>query len=60
MGAAYNWRPFASIGSAQRDGRMILAWAGYPAIISWCDGWRDAVGRPFVGATWWAEVEEPR
>jgi hypothetical protein len=58
--ATLAWRPIASAGPEQRDGRDVLAWAGYLAVISWCDGWRDAVGRPFTSATHFAEVEGPR
>ena len=44
----------------RQDGRDLLLWAGYLTLGSWCDGWRDAVGRLIVGITDWADVEGPR
>lgn len=51
--------PIDAIPEDRKDGRDILVWAGYPAIASWCDGWRDAVGHELVGVTHWADVEGP-
>lgn len=55
-----DWRPIDAAPDTLRDGRDVLAWAGHLAVCSWCDGWRDAVGRPIRGVTHFAEVEEPR
>lgn len=52
-------QPIGGIPEDRKDGRDVLLWAGFPAIASWCDGWRDAVGRPISGVTHWADVEGP-
>jgi len=54
------WQPIAAIPDDRRDGRDMLLWVGRVALCSWCDGWRDAVGRLVRGATHWADVEGPR
>jgi len=55
------WRGLEAIPDDRRDGRDVLLWfeRGYPAICSWCDGWRDPVGREVRGITHWADVEGP-
>lgn len=52
------WRPICDIPDDRKDGRDMLLWLGYPAIASWCDGWRDTVGNELQGALW-ADVEGP-
>lgn len=54
-----DWPPITTIPADMLDGREVLLWAGRLTIGSWCDGWCDAVGRPLVGVTHWAEVEGP-
>jgi len=59
-GLPVTWQPIATIPDQHRDGRDVLVWAGHLAVCSWCDGWRDSVGRLVHGVTDWADVEEPR
>ncbi|WP_303763790.1 helix-turn-helix domain-containing protein [Sphingobium yanoikuyae] len=49
----------ATMPEDRKDGRDVLVWAGFPAIASWCDGWRDAVGHELAGVTHWADLEGP-
>ncbi|WP_395326918.1 hypothetical protein WBP06_09390 [Novosphingobium sp. BL-8H] len=38
----------------------MLVWSrGFPAIASWLDGWRDAVGNLVPDVTSYADVEGP-
>lgn len=54
------WRGIEYIPDDRRDGRDVLLWVdGHSAICSWCDGWRDPVGRIVRGATHYADVEGP-
>jgi len=53
------WHRLATIPTSRRDGRDMLFWAGHMVVVSWCDEWLDAVGRPVRGATHWADVEGP-
>lgn len=58
-----NWHPIEAIPNDRMDGRnmllwVVIRWTEYPAIGTWCDGWRDAVGN-LVSATYWADVEGP-
>ncbi|AJA07442.1 hypothetical protein SKP52_02535 [Sphingopyxis fribergensis] len=58
--APINWRFDLSRMPIDRfDGREMLLYAGYVVLCSWCDGWRDPVGRPVQNATHWADVEGP-
>lgn len=57
--AAIDWRGIDAVPDDRKDGRDVLLWAGYPAVVSWCDGWRDAVGGLVAGATHWADVLGP-
>lgn len=59
--APINWRLDVSrVPLDRHDGRDMLLWSGDHAILcSWCDGWRDPVGRLVQGATHWADVEGP-
>ena len=59
MAGSVTWRPIATIPADRMDGRDVLLWIGHAAVCSWCDGWRDAVGRPVRNATHWADVEGP-
>ncbi|SNT19817.1 hypothetical protein [Sphingopyxis indica] len=55
-----DWHDIGGLPIDRKDGRDVLLWsAGSPVLCSWCDGWRDAVGRPVRGATHWADVEGP-
>jgi hypothetical protein len=56
---APNWRVLAVIPADRLDGRDMLLWTVRVVLGSWCDGWRDAVGRPIHGVTQWADVEGP-
>jgi hypothetical protein len=56
---ARTWDDIATIPDDHRDGRDVLLWAGYLVIASWCDGWRDTVGREIAGVSAWADVEGP-
>lgn len=54
------WRGIEYIPDDRRDGRDVLLWVdGHSALCSWCDGWRDSVGRIVRGATHYADVEGP-
>jgi hypothetical protein len=55
-----NWKRIEAqpIPDDRKDGRDMLLWSGYAAVCSWCDGWRDAVGK-LVQATHWDDVEGP-
>lgn len=59
IGLRLGWQPLADAPDVLRDGRDLILWRGGPIVASWCDGWRDAVGRPVVGATHYADVEGP-
>lgn len=54
-----SWKSMEAIPDDRMDGRDILLWFGTAVICSWCDGWRDPVGREVVGATLWADILEP-
>lgn len=57
---AVDWRGIASIPEDRKDGRDVLLWIGACAMVgSWCDGWRDPVGRLLRAVTHWADVEGP-
>jgi len=53
------WSPIAGIPDDRHDGRDVLLWTGHLLLGSWCDGWRDAVGRTIQGVTHYADVEGP-
>lgn len=53
------WKPISQITGSRMDGRDVLLWAGCAILGSWCDGWRNSVGRPVVGVTDFADVEGP-
>jgi hypothetical protein len=59
VGLRLAWRPLTDIPDDAHDGRDIILWRSGPIVASWCDGWRDAVGRTVVGATHYADVEGP-
>ncbi|WP_293921119.1 hypothetical protein [Sphingobium sp. UBA5915] len=57
---ARDWQAMEMLPDDRRDGRDVLLWAdGYAAICSWCDGWRDAVGREIMAPAAWADIVEP-
>ena len=60
IGPTQYWRPIADVPEDRMDGRDVLLWNCRATLCSWCDGWRDAVGRPVAGVTHWADVEGPR
>lgn len=54
------WQPLAHMPADRKDGRDLLVWSrGFPAIASWLDGWRDAVGNIVPDVTSYADVEGP-
>lgn len=53
------WRRLARIPSDRKDGRDVLLWRGHAIVCSWCDGWRDPVGREVLRATHFADIEGP-
>jgi hypothetical protein len=57
--ATIPWHPIDRIPNDRLDGRDVLLWAGRSVLCSWCDGWRDPVGRPVSGVTHYADVEGP-
>lgn len=58
--APIQWHNISEIPEDRKDGRDVLLWqiAGFPSIVTWCDGWFDAVGRPVVGLLW-ADLNAP-
>lgn len=57
--AHLDWRGIEAIPDDRKDGRDVLLWIGAVIVATWCDGWRDAVGRLVHGATHYADVEGP-
>lgn len=53
------WHDLSAVPDDRRDGRDVLLWRGCLVVASWCDGWRDPVGRPVIGATHYADAEGP-
>lgn len=54
------WQPLAHMPDDRKDGRDLLVWSrGFPAIASWLNGWRDAVGNIVPDVTSYADVEGP-
>lgn len=53
------WHAIVTISAERMDGRDVLLWTGRAILASWCDGWCDAVGRPVLGVTHFADVEGP-
>lgn len=54
-----NWQLLEAIPDYCRDGRDVLLWNGHPLIATYCDGWRDPVGRLVNGATHFADADGP-
>lgn len=59
VGCRIHWRDIATIPADRTDGRDVLIFNGRVLLCSWCDGWRDSVGRLVTGATMWADAEGP-
>lgn len=53
------WHKDGAVPMDRKDGRPMLFWIGEPVLVSWCNGWCDAVGRRIEIEGPWADVEGP-